>query len=185
MTPWARLRASLRVFAQDEAGNGTIEFVMIFPFFFVIFMSTFELGMAMTRQVMLDRGVDVAVRLVRLGLVVPLNHDTLKQEICDAALIIPNCIAELKLEMQPLNPRNWVNIPNAADCVDRADPALPPRGFAGGTMNQLMIIRACMLFDPFIPTTGLGGHNLGTAIASDNGGSYALVSMSSYVVEPN
>lgn len=175
-----RLGRFLRQFRRCEDGNGTIEFVIFTPFFFMIFMSTFELGMLFTRQVMLDRGVDMTVRQVRLGAVDPVTHAVLRQMICDRAVMIPDCMNQLKLEMRPLNPRNWGNVPNEADCVDRADPAIPVREFTPGVSNELMVIRACALFDPYFPTTGLGSQ-----LPRQSGNAYALVAMSSFVVEPN
>lgn len=171
--PW------LRHFHRDEGGNGTIEFVIIVPVFIVIFLSTFELGMLMTRHVMLDRGLDMAVRGVRLGTIEPLTHDTFKDAICEGAAIIPDCVNQLKLEMRPLNPRNWGNIPANVDCVDRDDPAVPARTFVTGVSNQLMVLRACALFNPYFPTTGLGA-----SLPRQSGGAYALVSTSSFVIEP-
>jgi len=174
----------LRHFGQDESGNGTIEFVLILPAFIAIFLSTFELGMLMSRQVMLDRGLDMAVRQVRLGLVSAdaenSLHDVLKARICDNTALIPNCLNEIRLEMQPIDPRNWSIIPDAVDCVDRDDPSQAARTFVAGLSNQLMILRACALFDPYFPTTGLGA-----ALPRMSGGAYGLISVSSFVIEPN
>jgi len=169
-----------RAFRRDESGSGTIEFVLILPAFIAIFLSTFELGMLMTRHVMLDRGLDMAVRQVRLGLITPLNHDTFKAEICQNASIIPDCINQLKLEMQPIDPRAWTIIPAAVDCADRDDPAIPARSFVAGASNQLMILRACALFDPYFPTTGIGA-----SLPRMSGGSYGLISVSTFVIEPS
>jgi hypothetical protein len=44
----------------------------------------------------------------------------------------------------------------------------------------MMILRACHLFDPYFPTFGLGEF-----IPRQSGDAYALISTSSYVVEPN
>ncbi|NCO86154.1 MAG: pilus assembly protein [Rhodobacterales bacterium] len=175
----ADLGTRLRRFHADEGGNGTIEFVIIVPVFIVIFLSTFELGMLMTRHVMLDRGLDMAVRAVRLGAIDPLTHETFKDAICDGAAIIPDCANQLKLEMRPLNPRNWGIIPDSLDCVDRDDPSIAARTFVTGVSNQLMILRACALFNPYFPTTGLGA-----SLPRQSGGAYALVSVSSFVIEP-
>jgi hypothetical protein len=171
-------------FAADEGGNGTIEFVLMLPLMFFFFMSTFELGMTMTRQVMLDRGVDLVVRELRLGKYesVPLANlmTEVKQDLCDFAAIIPDCMSSLKLEMRVIDPLAWSNMPNDADCVDRGDPGLPVREFTTGGVNELMIMRACVLFTPYIPTSGLGA-----VIPRESGDEYALVSISSYAVEPN
>jgi len=175
-----RLKTFLRRFHRTEDGSGTIEFVIFTPFFFMIFMSTFELGMLFTRQVMLDRGVDLTVRQIRLGAVFPVDPEVVKEMICDRAMMIPDCMTQLKLEMRPLDPRNWGMVPNEADCLDRADTSLPLREFTPGVMNELMVLRACVLFDPYFPTTGLGSQ-----LPRQSGDAYALVSTSSFVVEPN
>lgn len=181
MTLNRKMRRALARFARSEDGNGTIEFVMFVPFFLMLFLSSFEMGMVMARNVMLDRGVDIAVRQVRLGQMDPVNHDNMKQAVCDAAVIIPNCLNELRLEMRPLNPRNWDNIPDVPDCVDQEDPSTPVRQFVAGVPNQLMIVRACAIFDPIAPNAGFG-QKLGGGEDEDR---YALFSTAAYVVEPN
>jgi hypothetical protein len=170
----------LRRFGRAEDGNGTIEFVILLPFFLTLFLSTFELGMAMTRQVMLDRGVDMTVRLIRLGQIWPVTHENIRESICERAAILPDCTNQLKLEMRTVNPRAWTDMLPDADCIDRADDSVPVREFNPGVMNQLMILRVCALFDPYFPTTGLGA-----VIPRESGDAYGLVSTSSYVIEPS
>ncbi|MEM1301875.1 MAG: TadE family protein, partial [Pseudomonadota bacterium] len=51
---------------RDTEGASSIEFVVVFPAAMIIFLSTFEAGMYLTRQVFLDRGLDMAVRDIRL-----------------------------------------------------------------------------------------------------------------------
>ena len=170
----------LRRFRRSEEGNGTIEFVLFVPFFLALFLSSFELGMLLARNVMLDRGLDIAVRQVRLGQMDPVNHDNMKAAVCDAAVIIPDCLNSLQLEMRPLNPRNWNNIPVGADCVDVEEPSTPVRQFVAGQPNQLMIIRACSLFDPIAPTAALGAQ-----LTRQSGDKYALTSSAAFVVEPD
>lgn len=175
-----RLRRLLQRFRKSEDGSATVEFVIIFPLFMFLFVSCFELGTVMLRQTMLDRGIDMAVRQVRIGAVPNVTHDILKDMICDRAAILPNCNTELKLEMRVIDPRAWVNMPAVADCIDRADRSLPVLNFQTGLPNQMMVLRACHLFDPYFPTFGLGEF-----IPRQSGDAYALISTSSYVVEPN
>ncbi len=173
-----RLIGTLRHYLRAQDGSATIEFLVVFPFFFTLFLSTFELGMLTARQVMLDRGLDLTVREVRLGQT-EVSQANLKARICENALILPDCVAQMRLEMQPLNPRNWQNIPDQADCIDRDDDSKPVRSFSAGVENQLMILRACSLFDPFFPTSGFGA-----VIPRESADAYALLSTSSFVVEP-
>lgn len=170
----------LQRFRRSEDGNGTIEFVLFVPFFLMLFLSSFELGMLLARNVMLDRGMDIAIRQVRLGQMDPVNHGRMKSAVCDAAVIIPDCMNSLRLEMRPLDPRNWANIPNGADCVDVEDPSIPVRQFVAGQPNQLMIVRACALFNPIAPTAALGA-----GLHRQSGDMYALTSSAAYVVEPD
>lgn len=176
----ARVGRHLRAFRRSEDGSGTIEFAMWTPFMLLLCMTSIELGMLLTRQVMLDRGVDLAVRAVRVGTMANVTHANLRAAICDGAVIIPDCINQLKLEMRPMNPRAWTALDPNADCIDRDDSSIPLRNFTPGGENQLMVLRACALFDPFFPTTGLG-----SSIPKTSGGAYALLSTTSYVVEPN
>ncbi len=171
--------AWIRRFRGDEAGNTTIEFVILFPLFMILFLSAIESGIYMTRYVMLERGLDDTVRAIRLGTTNRVDVDDVKQMICDGTVIIPDCENSVKVEMIRIDPENHVRLPARADCVDRDDPAAPARNFATGESNDLMVLRVCALFDPLFPTTGLGFQ-----MPRESGDSYALVSMSAFVMEP-
>ena len=88
-------------FRDREEGSATIEMVILFPVFMVLFVSSFELGTVMLRQTMLDRSVDMTVRELRLNLVefepdptltptqqLNVFHDLLRKRICDRTLIV-------------------------------------------------------------------------------------------------
>ena len=174
------LRFFLRRFRHEETASATIEFALLAPMMMVLFMSTIELGIFLTRQVMLERGIDIAVRQVRIGAMDPVTHEDLVDAVCDGAGIIPDCRNQLKLEMVRRDLRNWRGFDQRADCIDRADDeSQPPRNFEPGMQNELMVLRACSLFDPFFPTTGLGSQ-----LPRQSGGAYAIVAMTAYVVEP-
>ncbi len=180
MKPLAALRRRSRRFARTENGNGTIEFCLFLPLFLVLFISSFDLGMVLARNTMLDRGLDMTIRMVRLGQITNLTHDRMKTAICQASVIIPDCENNLRLEMQPLDPRNWVNIPtDSVNCVDRADDSRPVRTFVAGLPNQLMIVRACALIDPIAPTAGLGA-----ILTEQYENGFPIISTAAYVVEP-
>lgn len=170
----------LRVFRREETASATLEFALMLPLMMILFFSTIELGILLTRRVMLERGVDLAVRQVRIGAMDPVTHEDLVDAICTGAGIIPDCRNQLKLEMVRREVRSWHGFDQGADCIDRADDEpQPPRSFEPGMQNELIVLRACSLFDPFFPTTGLGA-----SLPRQSGGAYAIVSMTSYVVEP-
>ena len=173
---------ALRRFRKDTDGNATIEFVLVLPAFMLLFTSAYEAGMLSTRHVMLERGLDVAVREVRIGKIKAAPdkmHQVISQRICDVASIIPECMKNLRLEMINRDPRAWTNISDNITCVDRSLPNQPTVNLNGGGNNELMVLRVCSLFDPMIPTTGLGKE-----IPKESGNAYALVATSSYVMEP-
>lgn len=172
-------RRKLKRFLKAEDGTATIEFVLVFPAFMILFVSAFELGLLQVRHTMLERGLDVTVREIRLSTAAPPSYVNLKKAVCNNAMIIPDCLANLKIEMVRVDPRAGVSVTRVPDCVDRAQPLAPVRAYNTGNDNELMLLRVCALFDPIFPLTGLGFQ-----IPKQSGGAYALVSMSSYVSEP-
>ncbi len=164
---------------QCEDGSSTIEFVILFPLIMLMFFNAFESGMMMVRYVMLERGLDVTVRAIRLGTSNTVDASDVKQMVCNGAGIIPNCLDNVKVEMVRIEPRAWSELPARADCVDRNDPAAPMRNFENGDSNDLMVLRICALFEPMFPLAGLGFQ-----MPKEDGESYALVSTSIFVMEP-
>lgn len=170
----------------DDAGNVTIEFVLVFPVFMIIFLSAFEAGILMTRQVMLERAVDVTVRDLRLGILPTPGfseeeaHNELKDTICARSRIVPDCDNAILLEMRPVSKVTWEPLNNVATCVDRSEPIQPATTFRAGAENEMMIVRACAVFDPVFPSTGLGMR-----LPKDGNGDYALLATSAFVNEPS
>lgn len=169
----------LNRFLRDDAGTVTFEFMFVMPAVLLIFFSTYENAISMTRQVMLDRGLDLAVRAVRINTGQPPTYAQLRKMICDGAIMVRNCTEDLRLEMVLLDPRGTISPPSTADCNSRAEPNAPVRNFSPGTDNQLMLLRACVLFRPLFPTTRLG------KLRANDDGEYALVAMQAYAAEPS
>lgn len=177
MTRFIKRRLSRIV--KDESGLATVEFVLVFPLFFTLLLSSLEAGFLMTRTVMLERGLDIVVRDIRLSTGKPLQHSELKTQICKQAAIIPDCGNTLKLEMQPVQPRFLKKLPDNADCQDRSEETQPSRMFVAGTDNELMLLRACVVVDPVFPTTGLG-----LALPKDSSGGLQITAVNAFVQEP-
>ncbi|KPP85041.1 MAG: TadE-like protein [Rhodobacteraceae bacterium HLUCCA08] len=169
----------LRRFRRDDDGGPSVEFVIVFVPFVIIFAAAFEMGMMMTRHVMLERGLDMAVREVRLNTAADIDEDDLKTMVCNSSGLIPDCTNQLKLEMRPIDLRAWSNIPRAADCVDVDNPFAPSRNFVNGGQNMMMVVRACARAQPLLPKFGLGYF-----LAEMDNGYYQLVSTSAFVMEP-
>ena len=171
----------LRRFRRDETGSAIlIEFVVFVPLLFTMFLMGVELGMYSIRHMFLDRGLDIAVRHVRLNTATPMTHDDIKDMICENAGFIDDCDTTLRLEMTPVNPRAFATFDQTPDCVDLSEPVAPVRGFSLGRQHEIMILRACVKFEPVFPTTGLG-----YALEKDGSGRARMVSSAVFVQEPN
>ncbi|AGI66828.1 hypothetical protein OAN307_c11260 [Octadecabacter antarcticus 307] len=174
----------LRLFRRNEDGNPTVEFTLVFLPFIILPVSGFELGLLMTRHVMMERGIDMAVRQVRLNTGTPITEQQFKTMICNAAAIIPDCMTMLRLELRPIDLRHSGSesensIPREASCTDLSYPFQPARNFQSGIANEMMIVRACGKFVPMLPEFGLGYF-----LSRMDGGYYRLVSTTAFVMEP-
>lgn len=194
------IRTSLARFRRDQDGGvSTLEFVIIAPFLFFMFFATFEAGWLMLRQMMLDRGLDMAMREVRLNIVPNITHSELKENICEEAIGIKDCENSLFIEMRSLaeveanddatTGRRWPY--TTIMCRDKAeeiDPAVDAASFGSNEPDVLMFVVACVVVDPLIP--GLGGLVPGmTAINNTldeaRAGGYKMASFAAYKSEPD
>jgi hypothetical protein len=191
-----RLTNRFAGFVRREGGSATVEMVILFPIFMILFISSFELGMLMLRQAMLDRSLDMTVRELRLGLVdfAPVAgeteqkrlmrfHDEIRQRICQRSNFLVNCSEVLKLEMEVVDPVGWTGMNADVDCINLEDTTIPPTTLETGEVNALVVIRACHLFDPYVTGFALGPV-LGDLLPKENGNAYRLVATASYVLEP-
>ena len=148
-----RLRKPRALLSED--GSATVEFVVLFPVMFALFVTSVDFSLQMLRQVFLDRAVDLAVRDVRLGLIDTNGLDGFKQRICENAALTPNCLATVTVELRPVAAAQFPGLDQRARCVDRANNVNPVVSFTPGSGNQeLMMLRACTVSNPFIVANG-------------------------------
>ncbi|GLQ33914.1 hypothetical protein GCM10007939_01970 [Amylibacter marinus] len=179
-------------FSEDQRGATSLEMVVASTLFLFILFWMIETGFIMLRWIMLERGVDIAARELRLyG--VPEAYDTnlakheyIKTKICDETAMIKDCDENLYLELRPVD--SSTGIPNtAAQCVDRTDDIDPNLGIPtvdAGARNvadarDIMFMRACVVVDPILPA------NYSMPLKLDPSGGIALVVDSAYINEPN
>lgn len=178
-----KLLNTIRRFRRAERGNVTVEFALMFPVFIMILTSSIEMGVITIRQTLLERGLDIAMREVRVGTGANYTHDQVRAMICDGAAIFEDCEQNLRLEMVPNDPRNYTRLPNTVDCAQHStggnEVLNPVRNFAAGQSNELVIVRACMLYDPIFPTSQLALER-----TTDQNGKSALVAVSAFTQEP-
>ncbi|XDA96908.1 TadE family protein [Sulfitobacter sp. LCG007] len=175
----SRLATFIDEFRREEDAQIVIEFMVMFPLIFTLFMTSVEMGIYSFRQVFLDRGLDMAVREIRLSTGEIHTHDEIKERVCAYAGFLDNCDQTLRLEMTPINVRGFSGLAEEADCIDLSATPEPPRLFAPGSDHQLMVLRACVKIDPVFPTTGLGRH-----FAKDGAGKVQMIATSAFVQEP-
>ena len=148
--PKARARA-----LSSEGGNASVEFVLLFPIIFAMFVTSVDFSVMMLRQVFLDRALDLAVRDVRLGIIQPTGLDGFKDRICENSALTPNCRETITVELRPISAADLQNFDPTARCVDRANNVTPVLQFTPGAGQQeLMLIRACTVSNPFIVASG-------------------------------
>lgn len=172
------LRRLRRAFGREE-GGATVEFVIVFPLFLTVLLTSVESGLMLARQVMLERALDMAVRDLRLGSWVNPDHDGLRERICARTGILRDCRTDLLLELQPVDATNWILPQDPVACVDREEEIEPVTQFTPGAGNQLMLVRVCYIADPLFPTT-----RFGLQLPLDASGGFQLRSASAFVNEP-
>ena len=166
-------------FRREEDGNMTMEFALYFTIFFLIMAAGVEIAYMNLRHSMLERGVDIAVREIRLSTGNVPSYDDVRTRICTEAAVIDSCDDNLRLEMVEVDPRNFWTLEPNPDCRNAEEDPRPVRSFDAGTDNALMLIRACLKYKPMMPTTGLGKE-----LNLDTEGYAQMIVTSAFVQEP-
>lgn len=179
MTRMRRLRAALERAGRREDGAATVEFVIVFPIFMIILLVGIEAGLMMTRQAMLERALDIAMRDLRLGTMVDPTHNAFKDLVCQNVVGINHCMTSLLLELSPISTESWNLPPTPPACYDRVNEIAPLTEFVPGAGNQLMMVRACFVIDPLFPTTPWG-----LRLPLDASGGFQMAAVSTFVNEP-
>ena len=95
---------------RSERGATSVEFLIVFPLMFSIFLASVDFGVTMLRQVMLDRAVDNSIRDIRLGRIDANGGALLSDIICDRSAFLGNCKANIAVEMQRMDPETLVGL---------------------------------------------------------------------------
>lgn len=167
-----------RAFSRED-GSATIEFVILFPAILTVFFSAFEVSIYLTRSVLLDRALDLNVRLLRLGTLEPATQAELQRRVCNDALIFKDCPNAIAIELTEVPTTTWALPQGTVSCVERGADVQPAVGFNLGMRNEVMLVRACAVLDPFFGTTPLVMD-----LPLDASGGYAVVAASTFVNEP-
>ena len=164
---------------RREDGTASVEFVLMMPMMFTIFMASFESGLLMTRSILLEQAVDRTMRELRLGHLPNATHGSLKIEICSRTVILHECLSKIAINMQRIDTTTFAMPTTTTGCVDHAEPIDPLTSINTGEGNQIMLMRVCVIQDPAFPTTGIG-----LRLPKDSSGGYGLLAATAFVNEP-
>ncbi len=168
-------------FLRSEAGAATIPAIFWLPIFLGIMFSSVELGVMILRNTLFERGVDMSVRILRLGIQPMPSHEVLKKSICSNIAFIPDCMDNLAVDIFEVDKATWTSTGagKSATCTDKtlADP--PEVVLQRGQSNQLMLLRACLKVYPMMPGVGFGA-----SLRTDTSGQFAMVTTTAFVNEP-
>ena len=178
----------MRRFFKDDEGSSTVEFVFFFPVFIILIFTTFEVGFLLTRYAMVERGIDTAVREVRLGNFSGTGTDgevtytDLRDRVCDFMIAIPDCDNRLVLNTDSYSVGDTIDLASAP-CIDEnaSDSSFDPSdGFVYGAPSQIVLVRACVAVDPLIKNWGLSAF-----LTNDETGRFQIRASSAFLNEPS
>ncbi len=171
----------IRQFAKRENATATMEFVITFPVIMILFIAVFETSMIMTRQVMMERTLDQAVRILRLANGLTVSPSDIRTAICDNTELLPDCTTLLTIDLREVDRATYEVPGNEELCIERADAtATVNNAFNPGADNQLMMVRACMIVDRLLPFSGFGLN-----LTRDDSGGLHMMAASVFVNEPD
>lgn len=175
-----RMPALFRRFLREEGGNATVEFAILVPLVFAIFVATLEGGLMMSRWAGIDRAADMVIRNLRLGQYQNPTAELLRREICDEVFLVENCFQNTAVDIREINRANFLMPDEDEPCVTRDQEIIQPvTEVTPGQQNDLMLIRVCVTVDALFPTSRFAMDDL------DAHGGYALSVSSVYVNEPS
>lgn len=140
----------------------------------------------LTRQVMMERAVDIVVRDIRLDTGSTVTQNQVRNSVCDRATILPDCRSNMLIELTLIDQTTYATPTTDSPCVNQLTSIVPQSSFAGGRTGQLVLVRACYSVRPSLPLAVLAGNRtLGSYLINDVDGTFRIVTANAFVVEQN
>lgn len=171
---------SLARYRAAEDGAVTIPTLLWLPLFIMIMVASVELCVLTVKQTLLERGVNLSSRILRLGISDMPTHDQLKRSICGNIAFLSTCMEDLAVEIFEVDQDTWTSsgAGQAVLCSDGITDDKKPV-MQRGIGNQLMVLRACLWVKPMENL-----NPLSQALTKNANGQYALVVTTAFVNEP-
>lgn len=171
---------SLAHYRAAEDGAVTIPTLLWLPLFIMIMVASVELCVLTVKQTLLERGVNLSSRILRLGISDMPTHDQLKRSICGNIAFLSTCMEDLAVEIFEVDQDTWTSsgAGQAVLCSDGITDDKKPV-MQRGIGNQLMVLRACLWVKPMETL-----NPLSQALTKNVAGQYALVVTTAFVNEP-
>lgn len=181
MMMFSMFNVRLQSFWRDESATASMELVIVFPLLMIVFIAAFETGMILTRQIMLERSLDMAVRVLRLAQGVITDADELREQMCNNTNVLQDCENLLEVDLQLVDQSTYDMPSNDEICAGRGQDMIirPDNTFNEGQSNEFLLMRVCLIVDRILPISGFGLN-----LATDESGGLHMISSTILVVEP-
>lgn len=178
-----QLRHALKRYWKDESATATLELVIMFPLMMILFIAAFESAMILTRQIMLERTLDMTVRVLRLAQGVITDADEVRDTMCANTSLLPNCEELLTIDLQLIDDTTYDMPSNDQICAGRGnDIVIAPDNneFSIGEGNDFLMIRTCLIVDRILPFSGFGLN-----LTRDDSGGMHMMATTIFLNEPS
>jgi len=170
----------LKRYAKNDDGTVAIEFAIIAVPFFFILMAVLETSVVFFAETNLGSSVETASRQIRVGtfgagLTGDEKKDLFIQNVCDNAIMVPDCETSLKVDVRVITTfADAASIGSIDACIAGASP--DDFSVTEGTGSALMLVRVCFewqLLTPFMSSVfaypvGTGARTLSSVQAFRN-----------------
>jgi hypothetical protein len=176
-----RARALLRRLAaclRPDRGGASAEFVVVFPGLVAILVMSMEASIYQMRQLMLERGLDLTTRELRLRASEDFDAATVRRDICEHARILPDCTLNLLVQMIPIDSELYAMPADGAPCREAGAPGSTPHPVALPD-EQIVLVRACYGVAPMFPSS-----TLGLTLTENGARDVRMTATSAFMIEP-
>jgi len=178
---------------RSTEGAATLEFAIVFPVFIVFFIWVFEVGYNAYVSTALDNSIHNTVRELMTNQDFAADedpqvaHDAIKDAICEC-MYVSDCTDNLRVSLTPSTDVDFDVAFTDSVCRDEVaelDPKYEPTIIRGScsissdtVSTEIMIVRACMIVDPFFPAVSDMIWNIG------DGNGVSIQTYNAFVNEP-